>query len=56
MALVVKSAAGDWARKKGLRVSGELWDALDKKLAWMLEEAGKRCKANGRQTIRPEDL
>lgn len=54
MALVVKSAV----RKKlaKLRISGDFWKALDAHLAWELERAGERAKANGRKTVRPADL
>jgi len=52
--LVVKSAVKKMA--KGWRVGGEFWKALDATVARKIEMAGKRAKANGRKTLRPEDL
>ncbi len=56
MALVVKSVVGDKARKAGVRVSADFYDALDKKIEWILSEAVKRAKANKRQTLYEQDL
>ncbi|MCD6371218.1 MAG: DUF1931 domain-containing protein [Candidatus Aenigmarchaeota archaeon] len=54
MAYVVKSAV----RKliKGMRVSGDFFKALDKKIAELVKGATKRAKANGRKTLRGYDL
>ena len=54
MALVVKSAVR--ARLKGMRASSDFFLALDKHLANELAKAMARAKANGRKTLRPEDL
>ena len=54
MALVVKSAVR--ARLKGMRASGEFFEALDRHVASELAKAMTRAKANGRKTLRPEDL
>jgi len=54
MALVVKSAVR--TRLKGTRASGDFFTALDKHLADELAKAVARAKANGRKTLRPEDL
>ncbi len=54
MALVVKSAVRD--QIKEMRISGSIWDTLDKKVDKILKEAAKRAKANGRKTIQPNDL
>ncbi len=56
MGLVVKSETGDMVKKKGMRASGALYEALDKKVAWMLGEAISRAKANGRQTVMAYDV
>lgn len=53
--LVVKSAVKAKA-PKGMRVSGDLYDGLDKAVADLLSAAAKRAKANGRSTIRAADL
>lgn len=52
--MVVRSKVKEYCR--GMRCSGDLFDALDKKVAEILKEAGKRAKENGRATIRPCDL
>jgi len=52
--LIVKSAVR--ARLKGMRASGEFFKALDKHLGDELTKAIARAKANGRKTLRPEDL
>lgn len=54
MPLIVKSAIR--ARLKGMRASGDFFKALDKHLADELAKAVTRAKANGRKTLRPEDL
>ena len=54
MALVVKSAIR--SRLKGMRASSDFFTALDKHLADELAKAVARAKANGRKTLRPEDL
>ena len=54
MTLVVKSAVRN--RLKGMRASGDFFKALDKLLADELARAIARAKANGRKTLRPEDL
>jgi histone H3/H4 len=52
--MVVKSAIKGAA--KGMRVSGDFWKAMDAMVMRKLEMATKRAKANGRKTIRPEDI
>ena len=54
MALVVKSKIKDVV--KGMRFSGDFADAMDKKVAEMVKEAAARAKANGRATVRPNDI
>jgi histone H3/H4 len=54
MALIVKSAVR--TRLKGMRASSEFFKALDRHLAEELTRAIARAKANGRKTLRPEDL
>lgn len=41
---------------KGMRASGDLYMALDKKVEMLLKDAAKRAKDNGRATVRPCDL
>jgi histone H3/H4 len=54
--LVVGSKVKDLISDKGLRSSGDLIEALSKHIETKLLRAIERAKANGRQTIRPEDL
>lgn len=52
--LVVKSKIKDAV--KGLRVSGNLAEALNKKIEELLRAAAERTKANKRGTVMPQDL
>lgn len=54
MSLVVKSKIKGVV--KGMRISGDFANALDKKVAEMVKEAAARAKANGRATVRPNDI
>ncbi len=56
MGLVVKSEVGESVKKKGMRASGTLYDALDKKVAELIGAAVARAKANGRQTVMAQDV
>lgn len=53
---VVASKVKEAISDAGLRSSGELPDAFNEMIANKIDKAIKRAKANGRQTIRPEDL
>lgn len=46
----IKSAVPD------LQVSGEVPEALNKKVLHLLKEASDRAKANGRRTLQARDL
>lgn len=54
--LVVKSKAKEVLAKAGCRSSGDVFDSLNGMVAWYLEQAAKRAKANGRQTVRGHDI
>jgi hypothetical protein len=41
---------------KKCNVSGDFYDALDKKVKELIKESEKRAVANGRKTVRPCDL
>jgi len=56
MGLIVKSEVAETIRKKNMRASGALYDALEKKVAEMLGEGIARAKANGRQTVMAQDI
>ncbi len=54
--VVVGSKIKEVVREAELRSDGELVQAVSEKVHAMLEEAIKRCTANGRSTVRPHDL
>ena len=41
---------------KQCNVSGDFYEALDKKVKELIKDAEKRAVANGRKTVRPCDL
>ncbi|PIO03521.1 hypothetical protein COX85_01910 [Candidatus Micrarchaeota archaeon CG_4_10_14_0_2_um_filter_55_9] len=54
--LVVKSAVGDYIKKKGMRLSGASHDKLSELVQGKLDMGIKRAKENKRQTVMPYDL
>lgn len=54
--LVVKSKVKEALAKAKCRSSSDVFDALNGLVAWYLEQAAKRAKANGRQTVRGHDI
>jgi histone H3/H4 len=54
--LVSKSAVKDLIATSGLRTSHELLERVDGWFRENMNKAIERCKANGRATVRPEDL
>lgn len=42
--------------KNTYNVSSDTLDALNEYVYWLVEQAQKRCAANGRKTIRPYDI
>lgn len=54
--LVVGSKVKEFIKDAELRSDGELVDALSAKVETILKDAMKRCKENGRSTVRPCDL
>lgn len=57
--LLVGSKTKDALKTKGdetFNVSGETLDALNEHVYWLIEQAQRRCEANGRKTIRPYDI
>lgn len=53
---VVKSAVKDAISKAKFRSSGDMFDSLNGLIEWYIQEACKRAKANGRQTVRGHDF
>ena len=56
MSYVVASKIKDLVKTKGMMSSGDLSDAASKLLEDAVAKAVARAKANGRKTVRPEDL
>ena len=52
--LIVKSKIK--SAVKDLNVSGDVAEALNKRVLKLLEEAAQRAKANGRRTLQARDL
>lgn len=55
-ALLVASKVRAHLKSKGVKMSGDLPDALNKKVMWMLDEAAGRTRANKRSTVKPQDV
>jgi histone H3/H4 len=53
---VMKSKVKEAIAKAGLRSSGDVIEAINSNVAYFLSQAVKRCKANGRQTVRGHDI
>jgi histone H3/H4 len=54
--LVIVSKAKSVLKKSGCNTAGDAFQALNGYLYWLLEQAAKRAKANGRKTVRPHDF
>jgi histone H3/H4 len=53
---LVQSKVREVIREKDLRTSDEFITALNEHVHHTIETAIKRCKENGRQTLRPQDV
>ena len=56
MSYVVASKLKELVKKHGMMSSGDLADAVSGALEALVAKACDRAKANGRKTVRPEDL
>ena len=54
--LIVQSKVREVIRQKEKRVSDEFIGALSDYVLHTIERAVQRCTANGRSTLRPEDI
>lgn len=52
--LIVKSAVKEELEDKN--VAADFYDALDERVAELLDEAATRAEANDRKTVQPRDL
>lgn len=56
MMMVVASKVRSYLKEKGVKMSGELPAALNKKMMAVLSDAAARCKGNKRSTVKPQDV
>jgi hypothetical protein len=54
--LIIASKAKAVLKKAGCNTAGDALDSLNGYVYWLLEQAGKRAKANGRKTVRGHDF
>ncbi len=54
MSLIVRAKIKEYVN--GLQVSGDLAEALDKKVEQIIKEGCARAEANGRKTIMAKDI
>jgi histone H3/H4 len=54
--LIVQSKAKAALKSMGCNTAGDALDALNGYAGWLLEQAAKRAKANGRKTVRGHDF
>jgi histone H3/H4 len=54
--VVVQSKAKAALKGMGCNTAGDALDALNGYVYWLLEQAAKRAKANGRKTVRGHDF
>ncbi|EQC48864.1 hypothetical protein M899_0621 [Bacteriovorax sp. BSW11_IV] len=54
--LLVGSKTKDALKGAGYNVSSDTLAALNEYVYWLIDQAQKKCAANGRKTIRPYDI
>jgi hypothetical protein len=54
--LVIASKAKAVLKKSGCNTAGDAFDGLNGWVYWLLDQAAKRAKANGRKTVRAYDF
>ena len=54
--LIVSSKAKAVLKKYGCNTAGDALDGLNGWVYWLLDQAAKRAKANGRKTVRSYDF
>ena len=54
--LLVGSKVKAAIKSGGCNTSGDALEGLNAVVAWYIEQATKRAKANGRKTVRPHDF
>jgi len=53
--LIVASKVRAYLKSKGVKMSGDLPEALNKKLHHVLDDAAARAQGNKRSTVKPQD-
>jgi hypothetical protein len=54
--LIIASKAKGVLKGSGCNTAGDAFEALNGYVYWLLEQAAKRAKANGRKTVRGHDF
>ncbi|PIK15155.1 hypothetical protein [Halobacteriovorax sp. JY17] len=54
--LLVGSKTKEALKGKGYNVSSDTLEAMNEYVYWLIDQAQKKCTANGRKTIRPYDI
>ena len=54
--LIVVSKVKDYIKAKGCQTAGDSIPALSDSVKELLDKAIERVKANGRQTVKPQDI
>jgi hypothetical protein len=54
--LIIASKAKGVLKAAGCNTSGDAFDSLNGFVYWLLDQAAKRAKANGRKTVRGHDF
>lgn len=54
--LVVASKVRNYLKTKNVKMSGELIEALNKKVMALLDDAAKRAQGNKRATVKTQDV
>ena len=56
MEMAMKSKIKEYINKKGLNVSSEAYEEIDKKIKELLDNACKRAEGNKRKTVKAVDF
>lgn len=54
--LIVASKARAYLKGKGVKMSGDLPVAINKKVEMLLDDAAARAQGNKRATVKPQDV
>lgn len=54
--MVVASKVREYLKSRGVKMSGDLPEALNKVVMMVLDNAASRAKGNKRSTVKPQDV